>query len=388
MLRLQLFRLMLLLLCIMPYCSDTAAQRKKISLKDSLDGAIDLSDYIIDAHGFVPVPVIITEPALGGFGFGLVPVFLQKNKPYIDSIGDSVKITPVAPNITGGIGLYTVNNSWAALAFRQGTLVKQHIKYAVGGGYANINMSFYRSVAQQGEQEFAFDLKTFPIFLQGTKRIGTSNWYAGTKYLFLKTDVAYAGDPLLPPDFVKPREYSGIVSQLGATVELDSRNNVFTPDKGIKAHFDVTVADNIFGSDYDFWKLNAYGYGYTGIANKLTGGLRTDFQQAFGEPPFYMLPFLELRGAPICRYQGSLTLLTEAEARWDFLRRWSLVFFSGAGKAFDTWDAFGDAQLVVTYGTGFRYFVARKFGLRMGIDLAKGPDTWAYYIVFGSSWLK
>ena len=130
MLRLQLFRLMILLICIMSYCIDSAAQRKKISLKDSLDGAIDLSDYIIDAHGFVPVPVIITEPALGGFGFGLVPVFLQKNRPYIDSIGDSVKITPVAPNITGGIGLYTVNNSWAALAFRQGTLVKQHIKYA------------------------------------------------------------------------------------------------------------------------------------------------------------------------------------------------------------------------------------------------------------------
>jgi len=27
-------------------------------------------------------------------------------------------------------------------------------------------------------------------------------------------------------------------------------------------------------------------------------------------------------------------------------------------------------------------------GLRMGIDIAKGPDTWAYYIVFGSNWMK
>jgi len=25
---------------------------------------------------------------------------------------------------------------------------------------------------------------------------------------------------------------------------------------------------------------------------------------------------------------------------------------------------------------------------RMGIDVAKGPDTWAYYIVFGSNWFK
>jgi hypothetical protein len=24
----------------------------------------------------------------------------------------------------------------------------------------------------------------------------------------------------------------------------------------------------------------------------------------------------------------------------------------------------------------------------VGIDIAKGPEKWAYYIVFGSNWLK
>src|SRR5215218_3274869 len=54
------------------------ATKKAISLKDSLDGKFDLSDYIIDANGFVPVPYIITEPALGGFGGALFPVFITK----------------------------------------------------------------------------------------------------------------------------------------------------------------------------------------------------------------------------------------------------------------------------------------------------------------------
>jgi hypothetical protein len=40
------------------------AQKQHISVKDSLDGAFDLSDYIIYAHGFIVVPTIITEPAL------------------------------------------------------------------------------------------------------------------------------------------------------------------------------------------------------------------------------------------------------------------------------------------------------------------------------------
>src|SRR5215831_9432851 len=86
------------------------AQKKKISLKDSLDGALDLSDFVIEANGFVPVPIIITEPALGGFGGGLVPVFIKRRPPYIDSIKGERKVTPIAPDITGGAGFYTVNN--------------------------------------------------------------------------------------------------------------------------------------------------------------------------------------------------------------------------------------------------------------------------------------
>ena len=64
------------------------------------------------------------------------------------------------------------------------------------------------------------------------------------------------------------------------------------------------------------------------------------------------------------------------------------MLYSGAGKAFDQWNDFGRADFVYSYGTGFRYLIARKFKLRMGIDIAKGPEDFAYYIVFGSNWLK
>jgi hypothetical protein len=37
-------------------------------------------------------------------------------------------------------------------------------------------------------------------------------------------------------------------------------------------------------------------------------------------------------------------------------------------------------------GTGFRYLVARQFGVRMGLDVARGPEQWAAYVVFGNSW--
>lgn len=363
------------------------ANKKHVSLKDSLDGKLDLSDYIIDANGFVPIPMIITEPALGGFGGAIIPVFIRKNPPYLDSIKGELVRTPVAPDITGGIGLYTLNNTWAALAFRSGTLVKSRIKYVIGGGFVNLNMAFYQTFSQLGEKKLNFHFKITPFYLQAVKRIRFSHWYAGFKYLFLHTDVRYKGDSALEA-LGKPLETKSTISQLGAIIELDNRDNIFTPDKGIKLHVDAVYSGNILGSDYDYWKMNYYMYAYASITKKIVGGLRIDGRQAFGDPPFYMLPYIDMRGIPAERYQGNVDLLSEVEMRWDVVPRWSVMAFTGAGKAFDEWDKFNESSWAWSYGTGFRYLLARKFKLRVGIDVAHGPDTWAYYVVFGSNWVK
>ena len=131
-------------------------------------------------------------------------------------------------------------------------------------------MSFYRTLPQIGEKEFEFNLKTIPVILQAIKRIGYSHWYAGFKYLFLKTDAKYVGDSIVHPGFVTQKEYSSLVSQLGAIVELDNRDNVFTPNNGMKVHLDGIRSDNIFGSDYDFWHLNYYMFAYKTLRKKFT----------------------------------------------------------------------------------------------------------------------
>ena len=360
---------------------------KNISFKDSLDHRFDLSDYVIDANGFIPIPLVITEPALGGFGGALIPVFIKKRPPYLDTINGKAKYTPIAPDVTGGIAAYTLNNTWILMGFRSGTLVKSRIKYLIGGGLANVNMSFYRNVDQSGEKELAFNIQTIPGIVQATKRIGYSHWYAGLKYMFLQTKVKYKGEAQWS-DYADSLELKSIVSQPGIVVELDNRDNTFTPNSGIKFHVDANWSDDFFGSDHEFGRFNYYTYMYKNLSKKIVGGLRIDGQQVTGTPPFYMLPYIDLRGIPIYRYQGRADILSELEMRWDFTSRWSMMLFSGTGKAFDDWKDFGDADWVVSYGTGFRYLLARKFKLRGGIDVAKGPESWAYYIVFGSNWVK
>jgi hypothetical protein len=131
------------------------AQKPHISVKDFLDGAFDLSDYIIYAHGFIVVPTVITEPALGGIGGAIVPVFLKKHAPVVDENG---KKRFINPDITGGIGMYTGNKSWMVGAFRSSSLIKPRILYRVMAGYGDMNLSFYANNLPTGnDQEFKVD---------------------------------------------------------------------------------------------------------------------------------------------------------------------------------------------------------------------------------------
>ena len=62
------------------------------------------------------------------------------------------------------------------------------------------------------------------------------------------------------------------------------------------------------------------------------------------------------------------------------------IGFLGAGRAWGSSTKFDDADTVTAWGLGFRYLVARKLGIYMGADLAKGPEETAIYIQAGSAW--
>jgi hypothetical protein len=76
-------------------------------------------------------------------------------------------------------------------------------------------------------------------------------------------------------------------------------------------------SDKIFGSDFNYWRMDYYTI-YKPLTKKLIGGFRFDGAQMFDNPPFYLIPYIALRGVPVMRYQGKATLVTEGELRWDF----------------------------------------------------------------------
>ena len=62
--------------------------------------------------------------------------------------------------------------------------------------------------------------------------------------------------------------------------------------------------------------------------------------------------------------------------------------FGGAGTTRASRGRFEATQNVGAGGAGFRYELARKFGLHAGIDVAHSPGTTAVYFIVGNAWFR
>lgn len=78
----------------------------------------------------------------------------------------------------------------------------------------------------------------------------------------------------------------------------------------------------------------------------------------------------------------------EAELRWQFHPRWSVLGFGGIGSTWSEGPFLSRNDITWTGGLGLRYLLARKYGLHMGLDVAYGEEGPACYIQFGSAWFR
>lgn len=355
------------------------SQDRKLDLKDTLDNKLDLSQYVVNLHGFVPYPVIISEPALGNFGGALALVFIspKKNSKNTDQFH--------FPDVTAVAGMYTLNNSWAAAALRQGSFPSIGLRYQTAFGYADINLDFYREVPDLGEKTFTFNLSSWIAVLDISENIYKNKLFLGSRYQFAKMKVSYDFPEKLDP-YIEQDELNENLGALGFYGEWDNRNSIFTADKGIRFRTTYYFCRQFTGSDFNTDRLEMYTNIYLQPVKRWVSGFRAEWMTVGDNAPFYYYPFLMMRGIPVMRYQGKHTLLFETEQRYDLNLRWSLVGFIGTGKAYSDSNYVGDNKWHAAGGAGFRYLVARLFKLRMGIDVAVGPDQFAYYIVFGHYW--
>jgi len=362
---------------------DQKIKKKMPSVIDST-GAFDFSNMLDDPMGVMPVPIIITQPAIG-YGGGAAFIHFHKQKKKYPGV-------KVPPNISGIAGFGTQNKTWLAALFHFHVWGPDKVRYLGAVAKPVINIKYYGNDNDYlSENPVQFNLDAWAVVQRGQVRIADTKLWLGGTYVFFQGKTSFdtiAGKPIIN-ELLKKLSTKTTISMIQPTVNWDNRNNIFTPYKGVNTGLVFSYNATWLGGDENFYLLNPYFLGYKPISHKVYSAWRFDGSFLLGEAPFYAYPFLQMRGVPAMKYQSDNTLLVETEWKFNVYKRWSLDVFGGTGKAFPTFDKFGAATLVYNYGIGFRYLIAKKYGMDAGIDFAFSNDgDFAFSIIFGTAWNK
>jgi hypothetical protein len=367
---------------------------------DKLDGNFDASRYLSEnAYGFLPVPIIITDPAVDG-GLGMMGLFFHESeeeqaarlKTMQDESNDKASHSLMPPSISAAFGAYTGNDSFFIGGGHLGFFNKGNIRYMGGGGYGDININFY-----------GFGDVTLPIpleintqataIMQTLKfKLGDSAFYFGPmhRYVDAQVSIINSGDFInkIPNDLLPALSTNIVTSGAGLTIEYDSRDNFYSPTDGLKYELNYLWFDDVIGSDVDYTLTELTALNYFKITDHWRTAFRVEANYVDSEQvlPPYATPYISMRGIPAARYQGQSVALSELEIAYRINLRWELSAFAGIGKASDSFSDFSDSDSRVSKGAGFRYLIARRYDFNMGIDIAKGPEDTVFYIQAGSAW--
>lgn len=347
-------------------------------MTDPEDGRFDVSRWLLDRKGFLPIPLIITEPAVG-YGGGLGLAFFHRN----EGLGADGK--PMPPDVSVVLGLGTENGTWAAGGAHVGFWRQNTIRTASALIAPSVNIDFYGGGdLPEIPGGIAYQLKGWMAFQSALFRIRNGNWWAGGQVIYFDAETSLRDSPPPPLD-----QLSGNVtnSSVGATLQYDSRDNLFSPTTGWSAEVQVRQHWGKFRDDFSYTALDADSKYYFRVADDWFFGWRVKASFSGEDTPFYALPFISARGIPMARYQGEQVMSTEVEARYAIDSRWSVLGFGGVGRAASADDKLSKATDRWSGGGGFRYLIARQLGFQTGIDVAKGPEEWAFYLQFGSAWV-
>jgi hypothetical protein len=348
---------------------------------DPNDGQLDLSSFLEQPRAFLPIPVIVTEPAVG-YGGGAFGLFLR---PRTEAGTEGW----ARPNLSAVGGLATENGSWLALAADSSRWVDGRLQTLAGAATGKINLDFYGAGLglPQPDQPVRYSLKTtLAIGEVDWKLSKKSHWAIGVRYVFADVTPELRDGSLNPQ---LPNRSAVTVSAPVAILKYDSRNNLFTPTRGMYSETSYLVSRSSFGASVDFERLHQIFLAWQPLPHEITLGARADYAWASATTPFFLRPYIDLRGVPAMRYQGDEVAFLELEARWQFYGRWSVAPFAGVGATHLSHSlSASNGQTVGSGGIGFRYELARKFGMHAGLDFAHSPGTNAVYIRIGNAWFR
>ena len=259
---------------MLPYCVHGFDFAKNFI--DPEDGYFDTSRFILEnSHGFLPVPIIISEPAIdNGGGLGLVFFHeteeeLKRRKKLLAEV--SKKFFPPSMSVIAGGG--TSNGTRFVGGGHISHLRDDSIRSKTLGGYADVNISIY-DIGRDILFDDGLPLNAEVLFLNQEImfRLGSSSWWAGSSYTFLNLVNSFNEEEA--KFAIKEREYKAKDAFFSAILRYESVANRFAPEDGFDVTWKVSQSGNYFGGDFEYTQLSLLNRYYHNFTEKLILGLR------------------------------------------------------------------------------------------------------------------
>ena len=339
-----------------------------------------------EAGKFLPLPLFITEPAIGeGLGATLIYFHGEDRREGLKvstarEVSRTTRRSKPPPTATGIFGAYTNNDTAAVGIGHSNSFMQDRYRLLAATADARINSSFFIA-----DSAFGFTLDGSLLYANLKRRLGDSSAFVGFTSSYadagvnFKTDLGDFNDvSLVDFDFV----------DVGFALSLiyDSRDNTLMPARGYIVDLTNWHYDEAIGGDFNYRKLTFKTNSYFALDSKHVLGLRFDFGASDGNPPFFAEPYVKLRGIPALRYQGETAGAAEIELRRRIDDRWSASLFGGVGSVDVSIKENETKDNIRTIGFGVRYLAVREQDAWVGLDVARGPEDTAWYIQMGNAW--
>jgi hypothetical protein len=328
-----------------------------------------------DSSRFVFIPYPITEPAIGT-GLLAGPVWLR-DAPQGES-------GPKKPQAFGAGALWTDGGSRGIVAFDHRAWGDTRWRTTAVAAKFDLDLT-YSGLSPVLDESRGFTLHLKGAGIEGDKGLGDG---PNSLLLRLISGTAEAQFDASVPTELANEPKKATVTSLGVGWSRDTRDSVFTPSTGNVLSAGLTAYPQALGSSFDAQSLTLQWITYQSGLGKGTLGVNSKMDFSFGNPPFYLRPYISLRGIPALRYPGEQVASVETEYRWPVNALWDLLVFGGVGTARADIDGITGRKSVATGGVGIRFKVRKLFGLTFGLDFAQGPEGEVTYVQIGNAWSR
>ena len=225
-------------------------------------------------------------------------------------------------------------------------------------------------------QAIRYSLDFSAAVLRRTGARPKSPWAVGVRYVYADVDPHLRDEPPFP-GLARSSQRENFAPT--AILEIRHARQHFTPTRGVYAETSYLASRQALGASVDFERVQQVLIGWMPLRHDITVGCTREYAWSSDQTPFFLRPYIMLRGVPSVRYQEAISL-----SRWkgvgnstDGGHRRS----AGPARPGPTATIVRLRKVSVAVAWAFAE-LASKFGLHAGIDVAHGGTTALYFVVW------